>query len=200
MEYKVLLMIHRKEYALAAKYMEETITHKRFDQQSGSRKESWKILQAYMYLLQKAGKLTLENSEGRLSRFRMKKFLNEVSIFIGDKSGYNVSIIIAQLTELIIDDKLEQLTDKLEAVTRYQSRYLSHEHLYRSSIFLNMILSIAKLDKNLNEIRKYGQEKLKQMKQISFKYSDEIDGSEIIPFPDLWQIICESLEQNYNTL
>lgn len=183
-----LLAMHAGQYEEAGKTVEAVITNPKFKYQIPNRVEKWKIFEAFFYLMVKAGKVTDEAFSKNEKKFRLSRFLNETPIYSKDKKGYNISILVLQVMYMLLDKNYDTLSDKIDALRRYVQRHLVEDEKYKSNIFLKMIIEADKQGYRLKPTQLATEALYNRLKDSQFSYVDTLDGLEIVPFNELWEI------------
>ncbi|MFM8488117.1 MAG: hypothetical protein ACKOCH_17435, partial [Bacteroidota bacterium] len=119
MELYLQLSFHTGQYDKGARLLLKAIEHPRFEFLPEHAKETWRIYEAYTHYLARVGKLA--GLEKRA--FKLARFINETPIFSKDKGGMNIAILIIRFVHLLLEKKLSQLLDEVEAVKQYSYRY-----------------------------------------------------------------------------
>ena len=139
--YLFLTKVLLRKYEGAFKIVSEVVQLRGFSKTDKKWKEPWLIKEAYVNLLIKVGKIEKTIFEGvHLRKFRINKFVNEVPHFFKDKRGQNVSILIAQFIYLLIENKTNEMHDRLDGLKQYSYRYLRNDSTLRSNCFIKMLL------------------------------------------------------------
>ncbi|NND34065.1 MAG: hypothetical protein HKN76_15860 [Saprospiraceae bacterium] len=184
--------MHSGQFRKALNIREKVVNSEAFHKQFQNREESWRLNDAYLYYLYLRGKLNIPKSSG-ITSFRIKKFLNEVPTFSMDKSGYNIPILIIQILIQIHHKKYDQLTDKIEAIEKYTSRYLRKENNYRSNCFIKMLLQMPKQHFHRVAVERHTKTLLAKLKSMPLAKANQPFEIEIIPYENLWLMARESL-------
>jgi hypothetical protein len=188
-----LLAMHAGQYEEAGRTVEAVITNPKFKYQIPNRVEKWKIFEAFFYLMVKAGKVTDETFLKNEKKFRLSRFLNETPIYSKDKKGYNISILVLQVMYMLLDKNYDALSDKIDALRRYVQRHLVEDEKYKSNIFLKMIIEADKQGYRSKPAQATTEALYKRLKDSQFSYVDTLDGLEIVPFTELWEIAMSCL-------
>lgn len=155
--------------------------------------EQWKIREAYVHFLIKAGKL--KPSEGAEKDFRLTKFLNEVPLYSKDKRGVNTALIILQILFYILDGKLDRISDRLDSLNKYCHRYLRKDESYRYNCFIKMLLKLPEGEYHPTRTNRYVKRYLEKLANYPREITIENFSPEIIDFTTLWEIIIDQLPQ-----
>ncbi|MCB0654318.1 MAG: hypothetical protein KDC85_23765 [Saprospiraceae bacterium] len=188
-----LLSMHTGNYAMAFKIYHEVVRHKRYKFQPAPNREFWNIYEAFLYFLFLIGKLTGEKEKAVFEKFRFGKFLNNTPIFLNDKRGMNIPILIAQTIILIAREALEEAGDKIASLQRYTSRYLTQNLAFRSNCFIKMLVQIPISDFHHVAVERKALKYVEKLNTVPLEVSEEAREVEIIPYEDLWSIIVELL-------
>lgn len=189
-----LLAMHSNKYKEAGDTVEAVITNPKFKYQIPNRQEKWKIFEAYFYLMVKAGKVNQEDFIKKEKKFRLNRFLNEIPIYSKDKKGYNISILVVQVMYLLLDRNYEALSDKIDALRRYVQRHLVEDDKYKSNIFLRMVIEADKQSYRLKQTQANTVALYERLKDSQFSYVASLDGLEIAPFAELWEVALSCLK------
>ncbi|MDD1444069.1 hypothetical protein MEO93_27750 [Dolichospermum sp. ST_sed3] len=138
MEYYLLLCLHTGNYKKGWELFEVALTYPSFDDYPQERKEKWKLFEAYLYFVY----------PDRKRKFKLFKFLNEVTVYSRDKRGLNISIMIAQIVLLLDEGNFDILLDKAEAFKIYFKRYVTKHINYRTFYFVKMLETMFKYNFN----------------------------------------------------
>ena len=110
-----------------------------------------------------------------------------------DKSGQNIPVLIIQILIQIQQKKYDQLTDKIEAVEKYTTRYLRKDNNYRSNCFIKMLLQIPKQNFERARVEKHTKILLEKLRSMPLERAKQAFEIEIIPYEDLWEMALESI-------
>jgi hypothetical protein len=189
LEYYFLLCLHTKNFAEAQKIFNEVVTHSSFSKYPAERLEKWKIFEAFLFYI------LPENT--RQKRFNVFKFINEVPIFSKDKRGYNLSIIIAQISLLIKMGDFDKVMDKFHPLKSYSGRYVSKSRNPRSFYFVKMLLLMVKYDFVPVKTKSITNKFFVKLKQAKLGNQGELETLEVIPYDILWEDLMIKLA-DYN--
>ncbi|MBT8231368.1 MAG: hypothetical protein HKO66_10965 [Saprospiraceae bacterium] len=188
--YYFQLHILRKDYQSAYKLISETINSKSFNKINEKYREPWHLKEAFIHFLIKTGKIDPDKSNvKKLRPFRLGRFMNEVPVFTKDKRGLNITINIIQMIFLIVEDRFDEVLDKLSSLRQYNFRYLKRPEYARSSNFIKMLIKIPEGNYNPKEIRAKASKYHKALLENPSDYSEHALSIEIIPYEQLWEEI-----------
>lgn len=154
--------------------------------------EFWKIIEAYVVFLVKAGRIDRPTS-GYHSSYRLGRFLNEVPTFSKDKQGLNTAILIAQILYYIVTKKLEKIENRIETLSKYCYRYLRKDETYRSNCFIKMLARLPEAEFNPKRTSRYVHKYAALLTKADRVISTDVFDSEIIPYEDLWHTVTKVL-------
>jgi hypothetical protein len=186
-EYYFLLCMHSGNYKEADFTIGLINSIPHFRLWHRNRQEKWKIFEAYNYIIQRAN-----NKDARYN-FKLSKFLNDIPSFNKDKEGFNTAVIIIQIMLLLLDRNFSKLPDKVEALKRYANRYFKKEAVYRSHIFMKMLIIADKCNYNKSTTLTKTAALYESLSSPFFARGNSYDGIEIVPYKDLWGIVINTL-------
>jgi len=192
-EYFFLLCMHTKNYGQAGKTVLQITAAPHFKFLNRNRQEKWKIFEAYNYLVHKA--LDIHDDELEEIRFRLSSFLNETLIYNKDKEGFNTSILIFQAMLLLLEGNFRKLVDKTEALKRYGNRYFIKDAIYKSQIFIKMLLIADKCSYDRTLTTQKTDKYFEKLKTTGYEHVNSYDGLEIVPYADLWEMALERMKE-----
>lgn len=191
-DYYFIFSLYSRNYRKAIQIREKVVNSKEFKNQYINRQETWHLFDAFLFYLSKSKKINISNNS-TLSTFRVKKFLNEVPVFSMDKSGRNIPILIIQILIQIQQKKHDQLTDKIEAIEKYTTRYLRKDNNYRSNCFIKMLMQIPKQQFHPVAVKRHTKTLYSKLKAMPLEKANQPFEIEIIPYEDLWEMALESI-------
>ncbi len=189
-QYYFLLCLHTGQIEEAIKVFLEVINDSSFKKYPEERIERWRIFEAM---------LNYVTPEGKLRKFNIHKFLNEVPILSHDKAGFNLSIIVAQVCLLIKRGEFDRVMDKFDSLKSYLKRYISVKENPRSYYFIKLLLMLIKSDFNIKKSRNDGKRHIERIQAESATGQQVLDTMEIIPYDTLWLSILDNIEQQQHT-
>ncbi len=194
MELHFILLVKNRKYAEVAKLVTQVHEEPSYSYRSQKIREIWKKYEAYIYYLRKIGRVPREHK----SKFRLPKFLNEVPVFSMDKQGYNIPILIIQILILIHDKKYDQLNDRIEAIEKYSTRYLTKNENLRSNCFIKMLLQIPRRHFHREAVIRHSKKYTQILAKHSALDTKQAFDIEIIPYEHLWDYALESLDNKFH--
>ena len=194
-EYYFLLAMHTGNWVQAADIYNDAVNNNKFGYLSAEQKEKWKIFEAYLYYVLKSGNISTR-SKVENKKFKIYKFLNEVPIYSKDKKGYNISILIVQILNLLESQDFDFIITASDALRIYCNRYLAKEEFYfRSNCFIRMLLVMEKESFDYQRTKDAAQEFYLKLKGRAAKSQRRVLDMEVIPYEMLWERILASLKK-----
>lgn len=189
-----LLAMHTRHYDEAYAIYGRVTNHPRYAGQQPRIQEMWKIFQAYLFYLIKIGKITSEEAAAQTSKFKIGKFLNELSLFNKDKRGMNISILIIQILYSIAAREYDQSIERIDAIEKYCARWLKEKDTFRSNTFIKMMLQIPIAYFHREGVSRKTAKYAKALQTVPLEVARQTHEIEIIPYEDLWEMTMTSLE------
>lgn len=190
-EIYLLLAMHTGHFDEAYSLCTTIPGHAKFGKQPDHVQESWKIFEAYAHFLARAGKL----SQPVTAKFRTGKFLNETPVFSKDKRGRNIPILIARILFFLTDQKRGEFIDCVEALDKYNRRYLKRGETYRSHCFIKMLVQIPAANFHPEAVARKTEKLLHLLESTPLQLANQTYEIEIIPYEELWRIITGILAE-----
>lgn len=191
------LYLHSEQYGLALENIIEVKNNPALSKQASLLQERWRTNEAMIYYLIRAGKV--QQPEGVQFKFRTKKFINEFSSSIHDKSGNNILLITLMILFLLLDQDYSSIIDKIDALKAYTHRHLRRDETYRTNCFIKMIMQLDKGDFHPVAVQRKAEPYYKKLLAVPLHKAKQDYDLEIIPYETLWTFILESLEPSRKT-
>ena len=190
LEITTTLQIHEKQYNEAIKSFLSGKINAHSETVSKTIFTRWGLLEAYINFLQLAG---VAPESPTMSRYRINRFINETPQYSEDKKGRNIQLIIAQLLFYIIDKNWDKMEEKIDALQKYGTRYLRKNELFRSQVFIKMLLEIPRRMYHPQAIIRHTAKYRKRLEEMAPNI--DLNGStlEIIPYEHLWDLIIQNI-------
>lgn len=189
--------LHAQQYDLALTVLVDVKNNPALSKQPSIVQERWRTTEAMIYYLVRTGRL--QNPEGVDFKFRTKKFINEFSKSLQDKSGNNIVLITLMILFLLLDEDYNSIIDKIDALKIYAHRHLRRDETYRSNCFIKMILQLEKGGFHPVAVQRKAEPYYKKLLAVPLHKAKQDHDLEIIPFETLWSFILESLEPSRKT-
>ena len=198
-ELLLLLFLHAGEYQDAYDVFQRTVRHRRFKALPESIQQAWKIFEAYLFYLHEIGRIAPESGDPVFNRFRMARFLNETPLFVRDKRGMNIPILIFQILYLILVRRYDETIDRIDALQKYASRYLKRDDTYRSNCMIKMLLQIPAASFHRAAVARHSEKFEKMLRAVPLDFARQSHDVEIIPYEALWEMALASLDLHIYT-
>jgi hypothetical protein len=189
--------LHAQQYELALAVLIEVKNNPALSKQPSLVQERCRTSEAMVFYLIRAGKL--QQPEGVEFNFRTKKFINEFSKSLHDKSGNNIVLITLMILFLLLDEDYSSIIDKIDALKAYTHRHLRRDETYRTNCFIKMILQLEKGDFHPVAVQRKAEPYYKKLLAVPLHKAKQDHDLEIIPYETLWTFILESLEPDRKT-
>lgn len=186
----LLVLLNKKDYSQANLIHEKLSVSNVYKNIKSVFKRQIALIGVYLYLFKLMDMIPGSSVD---TKSEIKKYLNEYPEYTRDKAAMNIPIIIAQLLEAIVLKKESDVFDRMEALKKYSSRYITKSDSIRSNCFINMLLEVVRNNYHVVAIERHAKKyytKLVANPKIS---SEEAAEVELIPYEELWQIIMNYL-------
>ncbi len=192
-----LFGMHTGNYEDALEVCIYIADHPRLAEQPDHIVESWRIYEAYVQYLMHIGLLPRRELAGRMGKFKVAKFLNEIPTFSQDRRGMNIPVLALQILFTISSKEYEKAIDRVEAIEKYCSRYLRHNDTFRSNCFIKMLLQIPAGSFHKEAVVRKAGKYLEMLSSMPVEIANQSHEIEIIPYEVLWEIILRYLPQQH---
>ncbi len=192
-ELRFMLSFRTSEFYAAQAVFKESTLHKKFATMPANVKEVWKIYEAWLYFLQKSGRIE-PTPDSRIA-FRVAKYVNEVPTFSKDKRGLNIAVLISQIVLLLQQKKYDLILDRIEAIAKYKDRYMDKVYNSRSNTFICMLLEMLKANFHQNKVIQRTTRFLKKLHETPIEIAREGHDLEILPYEDAWELLVGQLDE-----
>ncbi|HKK76034.1 MAG TPA: hypothetical protein VJ953_13230 [Saprospiraceae bacterium] len=193
-ELYLILALYTEKYEEAGKIYWNTTKHTRFQFLPENTQKVWMIYHAYLYFLASSHRISTPRYQGLIKdAFDYDHFLEEVVTFSKDKSGLNAAILIAQNLIAIVEERYEEVIDRMEAHQQYCYRYLNSEHTKRTYLFMKMVLKIPRYGFDKAKIEEKTQKLKSELVNVPLEVANQAVELEIIPYEKLWDLILAVL-------
>lgn len=189
-----LLAMHTQHYDDAYRLYEKVTEYPKFNERQPQIIEMWKIFQAYTYYMVKVGKISQEIVSPKITKFKINKFLNEISLFSKDRSGMNISVLIVQILHFIAERDYNQSIERLEGIEKYLTRYVKEAGTARSNCFIRMLLQIPVARFHREAVLRKTERYSKQLQSMPLEAANQSHEIEIVPFEVLWDLAIGMLD------
>jgi len=184
-EYHFILCIHEQKYNKARDLFNEALSNPLFKSYPKERIEKWKLFEAYLGFIYPDPK----------RKFKLFKFLNEVTVYSKDKRGLNISIMIAQIILLLDDGNFDMLIEKADSFRIYFKRYVTKHINYRTFYFVKMVEIMFKHNFSYDKVKQSSEKFYARLSDKVGQYHGDIESLEVIPYEELWEQILNRLKK-----
>jgi hypothetical protein len=176
-----LHFMHSRQFKEADNLVNTIITHKNFTSINKVRQEKWRIYEAYSTFINE-----LTPAQNTKNNKIERKAVDPV-IFSSDKKGMHVNLLILNALYSLIFNYDAYLEDKQEALEQYYLRHLKNKENSRSKIFLQMLISVSKINsENIEKMLRITNKQFQKLKNLSYSFDSGMELQEIIPYEILW--------------
>lgn len=194
--YYFLLACSSEDYQKAYKILQTVYDHPKFKNLYDSQKQLWFVKESYIHFLIELGKIDPDAPGYKeLRPFRLNRFLNDVPIYSKDKRGINISILIIQLILMVQNNKLSDITQRIDSLNQYCYRYLRNDETFRSNCFIKMLIKVPEAAYHPLRVKRYTEKYYNKLKNSNIEISEQSGEVEIIPYEILWDLMLEMLEK-----
>ncbi|MCC6461832.1 MAG: hypothetical protein IT260_15260 [Saprospiraceae bacterium] len=186
-----LLALHTQHYDDAFDTCALALGHAQLEQQPETIRETWRIYEAYSNVLVR----TRRADRLPARKFKPARFLNETPVFSKDKRGMNIPILVVQILFDILDQRYDACIDRVEAIGKYASRYITKDEHFRSNCFLKMLLQIPEAGFHREAAVRKAEKYLEQLRTMPIELANQPYEIEIIPYEELWEMVLLQLSQ-----
>lgn len=190
------LRMHEQNYLGAAEIYVTATKHKRFTILRDSKREIWHILGAYLYIMQKLSGADIP--EGMVPKVKSSKFRNDIKDFSHDKMGMNIAILAAEVLLDFVEEKDDELWDRIASLEKYRERYLrNNEDTHRSQLFIKILTILSKYNYDCNKFLDKAEPYLAEMRRSPLQLSNQAHELEIVPYEQLVRAIANHLKRRW---
>lgn len=186
-----LLAMHSQHYELGRQILRRVTSHNRFAYLPRTQSEKWAIHQAYLHFLEKSGHVNPNTK--KKSGFQPKELLKTVPLYSRDKRGLNVPILVVSILILLADRRRQEAIERIEALGKYQRRYLKLDDAYRSNCFIKMLATLPRAGFHPKAVSRKAEKHKRNLEQVPLPVSTQAFELEVIPYEDLWGMVLELL-------
>ena len=189
-----LLSMHTGHYSAAYQTFDRVTTYPRFEEKEVQIVEMWRIFEAYLYYLIKIEKIPADEVLPRHAKLKMHKLLNELVVFVKDKRGMNISILIVEILYTIAEKDYDTAIERIDGFEKYCSRYLKDPDTFRSNNFIRMLLQIPLAGFHKEAVSRKTEKYYKQLTGKPLEAANQAHEIEIVPYEALWSMTTELLD------
>jgi hypothetical protein len=196
MEYYFLLAMHTLRFNRANEIYQEVTSHPRFALQQEALREKWRVFEI---CLNYANRATRAPGDKPVD-IDVDHLLETVPIYTKDKQGYNVPILVMHILLLLERGDLDAITQRMEALKSYRTRYLRAKTNRHSALFFKLLTIMEVNSFDYEVIRDKGAKYYQQLKTLPSAYTEVHEGVQILSYAWLWERVLERLEIMQDTL
>ena len=127
------------------------------------------------------------------------KFRNDIKDFSHDKMGMNIAILAAEVLLDFVEEKDDELWDRIAALEKYRERYLrNNEDTHRSQLFIKILSILSKYNYDRNKFLEKAEPYLAEIRRAPLQISNQAHELEIVPYEQLVYAIAGQLNERRN--
>ncbi len=100
-----------------------------------------------------------------------------------------------QLAIALLEKKYDIVMDRVEALSKYKSRYLDRDNNYRSNCFIRMVMEMEKQGFRKRDTIKATKKLLADLSSSPIDITDQSYDIEILPLEDTWEFLTSYLPE-----
>ncbi|MBB4077896.1 hypothetical protein GGR28_000497 [Lewinella aquimaris] len=155
--------------------------------------ETFRIIEAYLYLLFRMDQIEIDGEDRTFSRFRISRFLNSFEHSAAEKSHRNVHLLIIEIVGHIVTKRHSKTAYSIEAVVKYARRHLRDKGHRRIKLFLKALSQLSAQSFHRSAVERHSSRYLKQLEKHPITDAHLDYYMELIPFDTLWTLILQQL-------
>ena len=155
--------------------------------------ETFRIIEAYLYLLVKMDKIQVRSGDRTFERFRVSRFMNSFQYAHGEKNSRNVHLLIIEIVDHVLHRRHNKSVYSIEAITKYASRHLKGRSFDRVRYFLKALAQLATQQFHRTAVERHTTRYIKLMQQIPISEARLDFYLELVPYELLWGMILDQL-------
>lgn len=186
----IQLSFHTQNYKQAVQKCIELGQSSGFPYQTKATIEEFRICEGYLQWLVTYNKIKVTKADKEaLGQFRLTRIINELPTFSKDKKGMNIPILMLQVLWLLSEKRYDEFLDRLDALSKYKTRYLKEDENLRTNLIIKL----------LHQIPENGYDKRKILRQAEGFYKRLVDAQsttyeiEVFPYDVFWNLVVEML-------
>lgn len=137
-EYHFLFALHTDQIGMAAAVLREVLSHPRFAVQIDHLKERWHIFTMILHyrewVSQKDASISAKPVPSLLRYKKYREMLKSYPVYIKDKRGFNVSLLILNIMLLLESGRNDEIIEQIEALATYRNKYLRSKEVSQSAM------------------------------------------------------------------
>ena len=156
-------------------------------------RETFRIIEAYLYLLVRMGRVVPEATDDAFTRFRVKRFINSFEHAGLEKSHRNVHLLIIELVDQLLNRQHRRTAHSIEAITKYGRRHLNEPGRERIRYFLRALAQLSEQRFHRAAVQRHSEWYIKSIARYPIEESKLDYYMELIPYDELWGMLLEQL-------
>jgi hypothetical protein len=186
----IQLAIHAQNYKQAIQKCIELMASSGYKSQTKVVIEELKICEAYLQWLVAYDKVKVTKAEKEaIGQFRMTRIINELPSFSKDKKGMNIPILMLQVLHLLAEKRYDEFLDRLDALSKYKTRYLKEDENLRTNLIIKLLHQIPENGYDKRKILRKTEALLQRLTNTQAS-TYEI---EVFPYPIYWDLLISTI-------
>jgi hypothetical protein len=187
---QIQLSFHTQDYKQAIQKCIELMASSGYKSQTKVVIEELKICEAYLQWLVAYDKVKVTKAEKEaIGQFRMTRIINELPSFSKDKKGMNIPILMLQVLHLLAEKRYDAFLDRLDALSKYKTRYLKEDENLRTNLIIKLLHQIPENGYDKRKILRKTEALLKRLTNTQAS-TYEI---EVFPYPIYWDLLISTI-------
>ncbi|PPK86476.1 hypothetical protein CLV84_3405 [Neolewinella xylanilytica] len=155
--------------------------------------ETFRIIEAYLYLLVRMGQIRTHPDDRTFQRFRINRFLNSFQFASGEKNSRNVHLLIIEIINHVLHRRHSKTVYSIEAINKYASRHLKGKSFERIRYFLKALAQLATQQFHRAAVERHTTRYIRMMRRKRIEDTNLDYYLEIVPYEMLWALILDEL-------
>lgn len=155
--------------------------------------ETFMILEGYLYLLVRLGRITPATGDTSFERFRLARFVNGFAHTPDEKQGRNLHLLIIRLIGQIVERQHGKVHVSLEAISKYGQRHLRGRGYDRVMNFLKALAQVAEQQFHRAAVERRAGRYIERMSRHPLQKVKAGYYVELVPYETLWAMVLENL-------
>lgn len=187
---QIQLAFHTQDYKQGIKKCIELGQSSGFAYQTKATIEEFKICEAYLQWLVAYDKIKVTKTEKEaIGQFRLTRIINELPNFSKDKKGMNIPILMLQVLWLLSEKRFDEFLDRLDALSKYKTRYLKADENLRTNLIIKLLYQIPENGYDKRKILRKTDALFRRLKDApSTTYEIEV-----FPYDIYWNLVLDVL-------
>ena len=184
----------------AAKFQEAYRLYREIDSEVTARslnayyQETFRIIEAYLYVLVSVGEVVPDADDETFDRFRVKRFLNSFEHVVAEKGSRHVHLLLIELIDQLIHRQHQRTSLSVEAVNKYVQRHLRGSGTERLRYFLKALTQLVEQQYHRTAVARHGARFIEKLRRYPLEESKLDYYMELIPYDKLWELLMGQLK------